>query len=172
MVGFSCPKALAGVSLCFALLASANNPDYQGHGNWTTLQCTDPGVVGDLYFTPEARWGMLDCDTAWNDALDIWRDHHYLKTGGPTFSASIWDTFHGPPGAMCHTLYTGSNCDSMGKCYVHKGSGPAAHLVMNALVSVHQVRIPGSPVLAINLGGSSFSLHSAAVSNTYHVIPL
>jgi hypothetical protein len=149
--GFRDPPISEGWDAFKLTISAGGDPFILGErtGNWTTLQCTDPAVVGDLQFTPEARWSMLDCDSAWNDALDVWRNHHN-KTGGPTFSASIWDTFHGPPGAMCHTLLTETNCDEMGNCYVHKGSGPAAHLVMNALVSVHQVRIPGSSVLIIN----------------------
>lgn len=106
-------------------------------GNWTEMHCTDPAVVGQLDFTPDQRWRMLDCDSAWRDAVEVWKTYH--KPNRVRFTVSLWDTFHGTQVGHCQTLTDGTNCDHTVLCAEHKGSGPAAYEIMNSLIIIHQV---------------------------------
>jgi hypothetical protein len=110
-------------------------------GNWTSLTCTDPAVVGLATFTSSERWGMLDCDDAWTDALNVWTTIDNV-THNLNFPLSVWNTFHAPENSACQVLLIDANCDTTLECTdtVGEGSGPAGYLVLNSLIEVHEVR--------------------------------
>jgi len=110
-------------------------------GNWSTIQCTDPAVVGLAEFTPSQRWSMLDCDNAWQDAINQWTNFDNITGDDLSFSESISNTFHGPEEMNCSSLLTDSNCDTTVLCSAGEEYGAAGYEVLNSLIIVHEVRI-------------------------------
>lgn len=120
-----------------------NDPYIEGNrtGNWTSLSCDDPAVEGVGQFTADQRWGMLDCDDAWSDAITVWKTID-RPSGNLSFGLSIANTYHTAELSDCGSLTADSNCDSTITCSQAqgKGSGPAGYEVTNSLVVVHEVR--------------------------------
>ncbi|KAI1120979.1 hypothetical protein F5Y10DRAFT_289094 [Nemania abortiva] len=122
-------------------IKSGIDPFIQGTrtGNWTTLTCEDRAVVDLANLTPQERWGMLDCQTAWEDAVRVWKEFDRSRKD-LYFSESIANTFHVFENTIgCINLASWGNCDQVALCEMHKGSGPAAYLVWNSLVTVHEI---------------------------------
>ncbi len=107
-------------------------------GNWTELTCTDRSVEDLRQLTPKQRWDMMDCQDAWNDALNVWRN---IDIGKRPFSRSISDTFHGPEMGACGNLLDTNNCQQTLQCdpFIGSGTGPAAYELYNSLALVHEV---------------------------------
>ncbi|EFE34865.1 class V chitinase, putative, partial [Trichophyton benhamiae CBS 112371] len=109
-------------------------------GNWTELTCEDPGAADRSSLPPSQRWGSLDCNHAWQDAINIWKTVDKPRSSGENkaFLASISITFSGPEGADCGKLYDAS-CENTRTCdtFHGKGTGAAAFLIWNSLVMVH-----------------------------------
>jgi len=128
---------------------AAGTPYVKGNrtGDWTTQPCTNNEfIAGLLQHTPQERWAGLDCDNAWQDALNVWYTIDKPAKNG-TFSESISDTFHAKQKMNCQSL-SDYSCDSTFECTdtVGAGSGPAAYEVMNSLTSIHSVRyVPRKP---------------------------
>ncbi|KAI1352858.1 hypothetical protein F5Y01DRAFT_324113 [Xylaria sp. FL0043] len=119
---------------------SGTDPYIEGDrtGNWTTLSCEDRAVVDLAHLTPLERWGMLDCQTAWEDAIRVWKDIDRPE-GNIVFSQSIANTFHVTENSDCDSLKAFTNCDQVAVCAEHAGSGPAGYLVWNSLVVIHEI---------------------------------
>ncbi|KAI1305442.1 putative necrosis-inducing factor-domain-containing protein [Xylaria venustula] len=105
-------------------------------GNWTTLQCTDPAVVELAQYTPSERWGLLDCDNAWSDAIAVWKTIDSVSSN-LSFSLSIANTFHVGEDSNCIYLNENNNCDDIPQCMANSGSGPAGYLVWGSLTTIH-----------------------------------
>jgi hypothetical protein len=109
-------------------------------GNWTSLTCTDKSVEGVANFTADQRWGMMDCDNTWSDAINVWRTidavSHNLN-----FIQSIANTYHINELSNCGTLVQDANCDSTIVCTQAQGtgSGPGGYEVANSLIMIHEV---------------------------------
>ncbi|KAL0943239.1 Killer toxin subunits alpha/beta 5 [Colletotrichum truncatum] len=41
-------------------------------GNWVKKECTSHEVAGTLDFEPQKRWEALECQAAWDDAIQVW----------------------------------------------------------------------------------------------------
>lgn len=108
-------------------------------GNWTTIQCTDPGVTGLVDHMPDERWAALDCDHAWSDSIAAWKNIDE-PAGNLTFIESIFNTHHGPQRAECQELIVNSRCTKTILCEVHDGSGACSYEIINSLVTIHDVR--------------------------------
>jgi hypothetical protein len=100
MVGFSCPKALTGAFLCFALLASANpragkpignNPNYQGHDP-CPAHCSDAGSDASNWSVYHSLDQLRGCDqgifldVSIHDELDDPTALHRLR------ACTVWGT--------------------------------------------------------------------------------
>lgn len=117
------------------------NPYVEGirEGNWTDL---DPAVEGVAVFTPNERWGMLDCNDASSDAITIWRTIDNV-TGSIGFFQSVSGTYQDQATAGCDVIHIDGTCDVSLECTdtVGEGTGPAGYLVLISLIGVHLVRI-------------------------------
>jgi hypothetical protein len=142
------PPIPQGVDYFIRQIKTGGNPFAQGNrtGNWTSATCDDPGVQGKRVFTPVQRWYMLDCENAWSDALDVWRNLDKPLTT-VNFTTSITDTLHVRQKSGCSSLADNSanNCNVGVECNdaVGSGSGDAGisgYEVYNSLISIHQVR--------------------------------
>lgn len=91
-------------------------------------------------YMPDQRWGILDCDNAWADAIAVWKtvDKPAMNL---SFIESIANTYHVSEKSNCGALDSHDNCDSSIDCTqaVGEGSGPAGYEVWNSLVKIHQV---------------------------------
>ncbi|KAL4794249.1 hypothetical protein BDV19DRAFT_399433 [Aspergillus venezuelensis] len=108
------------------------------NGNWTNLTCSDLAVQGALDLTARVRWSMLDCDDAWADAVQIYRDYYPNEY----FTTAISHVYHGPEQMECGNLSERSYCSSKQSCttsIVAGGSGPAGYEVLNSLISIQAV---------------------------------
>ncbi|KAI0968045.1 glycosyl hydrolases family 18-domain-containing protein [Xylaria arbuscula] len=119
-------------------IKSNMNPLIEGDrtGNWTMLQCTDPAVVGLAQYTPSERWGLLDCDNAWADAVAVWKNIDE-PAGNLTFPFSIANTFHVGENSECENLLKNDYCNEITECVASSGSGPAGYLVWGSLTKAH-----------------------------------
>ncbi|KAE8340580.1 hypothetical protein BDV24DRAFT_175262 [Aspergillus arachidicola] len=109
--------------------------DRNGHWADGSITCSrDDAVVGVLDIPPKKRWEDLDCSTAWQDALDKYRQFDLPRYW--EFTKSISDTFHGRQGMNCGILSAQSDCSVSFQCEDSKGegSGPAGYEVMNSLM--------------------------------------
>ncbi|KAI0182679.1 chitinase [Xylaria flabelliformis] len=140
------PKGDKGWSNWILAINAGLDPSYEGDrgGNWTDLLCTDPVITQSQRYTPAEQWQMLDCQDAWDDAVQTWRDL-YRDEGGSTFSRVIAEIFRYPI-TDCGELDDGG-CNSFQQCNMDAGTGPAGSLVWNSLVTTHLV---GQPVLSIH----------------------
>lgn len=113
--------------------------DRNGHWADGSITCTDDAVVGVLDIPPKKRWEDLDCSTAWQDALDKYRQFDLPRNWD--FTKSISDTFHGRENMNCGILSAQADCSMSFQCEQSKGegSGPAGYEVMNSLVAIHKV---------------------------------
>jgi hypothetical protein len=115
--------------------------DHTRNGNWTKYYCDDVLVDDNAYYTPTEQWVGLDADSAWEDAVRVWRDTDKPR-GFLNFSASVSVTLNvnGLP-VFCERIEK-SNCNTIAECgggMNAEDSGPAAMLVWNSLVSIHQM---------------------------------
>ncbi|KAK3395608.1 hypothetical protein B0T20DRAFT_359271 [Sordaria brevicollis] len=101
-------------------------------GNWTTIQCTDPAVRWLYKYAPDERWAALDCDHAWSDSIDVWKNIDE-PAGTLTFIRSIFNTHHGPQRQECRDLIVNSRCTAWNLCEVHDGSGACSYEIVNSL---------------------------------------
>ncbi|KAF4986556.1 hypothetical protein FGRMN_10784 [Fusarium graminum] len=113
--------------------------DHTRTGNWTAYYCTNTYIRDIKAWTPSERWKGLRVSDAWNDAIRIWRsldrDRKY------TFSKSISMTLQVPTEPDCQSIGT-TDCNELVPCGQEMDgdlSGPAAQLLWNSLVNVHQM---------------------------------
>ncbi|KAK8116047.1 Glycoside hydrolase [Apiospora sp. TS-2023a] len=104
-------------------------------GNWTQNSCHSEGVKNTT-LTPSERWSMLDCQSAWEDAVKVWKTIHRPEQLRP-FSQSIAHTFGLPEGSACQSLFDATSCDSTVLCVDEEGTGAGGTLVWNSLVTIH-----------------------------------
>jgi hypothetical protein len=113
--------------------------DHTRHGNWTQFYCDDP-LVDDLYtFTPTEQWDGLDTDDAWKDVVRVWKDTDSGRH--MTFSQSVSQTLNIGNSPACESLLK-DNCNAATECgpgLNSDDSGPAAMLIWNSLVLIHQL---------------------------------
>lgn len=112
-------------------------------GNWTELDCNDPAIRLAMEFTPAERWARLDCDHAWQDAVDVWNTHDKHKgdkSDKRRFIRSIVNTLQGPEDADCNDVF-GTNCGASWPCgsFTGPSTGPAASLIWISLTNVWEV---------------------------------
>ncbi|KAL4744337.1 hypothetical protein BDW72DRAFT_212797 [Aspergillus terricola var. indicus] len=108
------------------------------NGNWTNLTCSDPAVQGALDLTSDLRWSMLDCDDAWADAVQVYKDYYPSEY----FTTAISNVYHGPQKMECGRLSEESYCSDPQSCttsIVAEGSGPAGYEVLNSLIAIQGI---------------------------------
>ncbi|GMG12973.1 unnamed protein product [Aspergillus oryzae] len=132
--------------------------DRNGHWADGSITCTDDAVVGVLDIPPKKRWEDLDCSTAWQDALDKYRQFDLPRNWD--FTKSISDTFHGRENMNCGILSAQADCSMSFQCEQSKGegSGPAGYEVMNSLVAIHKAGAepPFGPIRLLLTRGSGW----------------
>ncbi|KAJ2984421.1 hypothetical protein NUW58_g6066 [Xylaria curta] len=132
------PKGHKGWNNWILTIRAGMDPSYEGDrgGNWTNLVCTNPVITESQRYTPTEQWQLLDCQDAWNDATQTWKDL-YRGKGGSRFSRIISQIFRYPI-ADCGQLDNGG-CNSFQQCNMDAGTGPAGSLVWNSLVTTHMI---------------------------------
>lgn len=108
-------------------------------GIWTTLNCSMPAVRNTLE-DPATRWLELDTPRAFQDIVDIWKNY---DRGKVDFLASVVNTTAGIEERDCGRI-SGGGCSAMTDCqhYEHQeGTGPAAFLIHNSFVNIHNVSL-------------------------------
>ncbi|KAI0868461.1 hypothetical protein GGS24DRAFT_482282 [Hypoxylon argillaceum] len=153
------PKGDKGWSNWILTIRAGLDPSYEGDrgGNWTDLVCTNPAVTMSLRYTPLEQWQMLDCEDAWHDATQTWKDL-YRSGGGAKFSNVISEIFRYPI-ADCGSHDDGG-CNSLQECKMDAGTGPAGSLVWNSLVTTHLVYAHFYDILDELAGQVSFQYDS------------
>ncbi|PGH14086.1 hypothetical protein AJ80_06090 [Polytolypa hystricis UAMH7299] len=117
------------------------DPYIQGErsGNWSSFNCDHPAVQHWDLFTSEARWDILGCDNAWEDAIAVWKASD--KGGDGKFVRTLRKIFGNLKLDMqCHTLTIQNLCNEDIACYevVGPGSGPAGALILTSLTKLHR----------------------------------
>ncbi|KAI0467015.1 hypothetical protein F4859DRAFT_518632 [Xylaria cf. heliscus] len=132
------PKGKKGWNNWILTINAGIDPSYEGNrgGNWTDLLCTDPVVTMSQRYTPAEQWQMLDCQDAWEDSTQTWKDL-YREEHISTFSKVMAQIFRYPI-TDCGYLDDGG-CNSFRQCNMDAGSGPAGSLVWNSLVTTHLI---------------------------------
>ncbi|KAB8277072.1 hypothetical protein BDV30DRAFT_223672 [Aspergillus minisclerotigenes] len=143
--------------------------DRNGHWADGSITCRDNAVVGVLDIPSQKRWEDLDCSTAWQDALDKYRQFDLPRNVG--FTASISDTFHATQNMDCGILNAQAFCARGFECHDSKGegSGPAGYEIMNSLSVIHSVY--KSIYDGIGDAAGAASDNSAKFVNTFAPIP-
>ncbi|TGJ82873.1 hypothetical protein E0Z10_g5898 [Xylaria hypoxylon] len=165
------PKGHKGWNNWILTINAGMDPGYEGDrgGNWNDLVCTDPVITESRRYTPKEQWQMLDCQDAWNDATQTWKEL-YRGDGGSTFSRVISQIFRYPI-ADCGQLDNGG-CNSFQQCNMDAGTGPAGSLVWNSLVTTHMIYTNFHTVLEqlatqVSLRAVSFTDHSHLYVSEY-----
>lgn len=112
-------------------------------GNWTKLTCDNDYTTRWDKHTPEEIWKALDADAAWDDVVRNWKDNNRDRQG-ITFMDSVGLTLGmgGGGTVQCGVLGKYDNCDNTEDCPASANgnkSGPAAQLIWNSLVWIHEV---------------------------------
>ncbi|KAK8131380.1 hypothetical protein PG984_007818 [Apiospora sp. TS-2023a] len=151
---------------------SGNNPksdDSRNH-TWTDLDCTNEMILHPYDHYPSERWEELHADAAWEDLVRIWKDtdRHY----GRTFMQSVEQTLKEGANLDCGSI-SASNCNEARECT--KGldgpySGPAAQLIYNSLVTIHQMYSSYYTAL-YDVAGSEISNALDDLENKFAPIP-
>jgi GH18 family chitinase len=123
------------------LIKAGENPraDHTRNGNWTSFQCDNVLVDDHTYYTPQQQWTGLNADAAWKDIVRIWKDTD--RDRGISFSESVSETTNVASDPNCAKMLS-SNCDTTVECTQGldaKDSGPAAQLIFNSFVFIHQM---------------------------------
>lgn len=137
------PKPAASWGDYKQLIKSGQDPraDHTRNGNWTSFHCTDVLVDDASYYTPHEQWVGLSTDEAWKDIIRIWKDTDRGR-GGISFSQSVSETTNVASSPDCGTMSSSSNCDATADCgqgLEAEDSGPAAMLIWNSFVFIHQM---------------------------------
>jgi GH18 family chitinase len=136
------PKPAKSWAIFKQLAISGKDPksDHTRHGSWTTFDCTHPLVDDWPDYKPRKRWNGLDADSAWEDAVRIWKDTDSRRKRF-SFTSSLSATFNIAAEAQCEHML-GDNCIQSSECGpgLNGGdSGPAAQLIWNSLLRIHQL---------------------------------
>ncbi|KAK8062875.1 hypothetical protein PG997_014972 [Apiospora hydei] len=119
---------------------AGNDPkadDSRNH-TWTDLDCKDEMIVHNGIHTPYDRWEGVQADAAWADLVRIWKDTD--SKWDHTFMESVETTLKIGADASCGRLLK-DNCQQSRECsggLNEELSGPAAQLIYNSLVTIHQ----------------------------------
>ncbi|KAF3018153.1 hypothetical protein E8E14_009945 [Neopestalotiopsis sp. 37M] len=108
--------------------------------NWTAFDCTDEYNINLLDYTPSERWKGPDFDAAWDDVVGIWLETGRLRDG-TKFIESVSSTLKIGASPKCEKLSC-SNCKKAVMCGTGQDgeySSPAAQLIWNSLIIVHQL---------------------------------
>ncbi|KAL0943521.1 chitinase [Colletotrichum truncatum] len=111
--------------------------------SWWNMTCGH-GAVGETdKLTKQERWDALDTNTAWKWVIDAWKNERAINPNRLPFTSFISDRFNGPSRMQCQLFDGANNCRQTLTCDVFKGSvhkptGPAAYLITNAIISLHQ----------------------------------
>jgi GH18 family chitinase len=120
--------------------------DDSRNGNWTDLDCQADAIVHKFDYTPSERWRALNADAAWNDVVRIWKNTD--RPRNLHFMESVSQTLRMGAEANCGTFVReDDNCDQPLECPAganavesgRKPSGPAAQLIWNSLITIHQM---------------------------------
>lgn len=111
-------------------------------GNWTKLTCDNDYTINWDDHTPEEIWKKLNADAAWDDVVRNWKDNNRDRPGF-SFMDSVGLTLGMGAGGtvQCGTLGKHDNCDNTEDCPDSANgdkSGPAAQLIWNSLVWIHE----------------------------------
>ncbi|KAJ3483725.1 hypothetical protein NLG97_g7237 [Lecanicillium saksenae] len=106
----------------------------QGAGQVLSSRQSRAMILGTM-----SRWSMMDADTAWNDANEVWKTYDKKKKT-VDFTKSLMDTFHGPKNVHCGTFGRTNNCEHILLCQdtVGSGTGPAGAEIGNSLILIHE----------------------------------
>lgn len=119
-----------------------NNTVSTPPGRWKTYSCTHQAIT-DLYTvgSPSYRWHALDTDTAWREGIKLYKET--FRPQRRKLMERLEQIFRLGSSPKCYSfLLTGDNCDNAIEC--EKGldeekSGPAAKLIFDALIYIHQM---------------------------------
>lgn len=119
-----------------------NGSDTTPAGRWKTYDCTHR-AISDLYTfgPPLQRWHALDTDTAWREGVKVFKDNFRGKVD---FMEAFEQIYRLGASPKCGSFaMPADNCDSpfeCGKGLDENQSGPAAKLIFDALIYIHQMR--------------------------------
>ena len=120
------------------------------NGNWTTLNCDNPGIQDALKMPCAERWRELDAADAWSDTMNVWvTDDSTTIKGDNAFTLSMFNTWHVTESANCRrTFSAGGNCNTPLVCAAFQGfglntggSGPAAMVLMESITLINSVSL-------------------------------
>ncbi|KAI0164012.1 hypothetical protein GGR57DRAFT_489709 [Xylariaceae sp. FL1272] len=153
-------------------IKTGQDPAYKGtrSGNWTSLSCSDDAAANWTSYTPVARWQILDCQHAWEDAVRVWKDID-RPPRNTLFIQSISQTFRTNGEQDCESLLE-SNCDKTIDCNEHAGSGPAAQLIWNSLILTHeflQIFLDVVTTFGTAVAGYYFNFWLAGLASSFSV---
>ena len=98
------------------------------------MQC-DQANLTDSSVDPVIRWSAADADSAWEAAVDNWREKGGGAIGLP-FARSVANFFHGPDNWNCQDIGN-TPCSGVVTCDVP--SHPAGWLILDSMSTLHQV---------------------------------
>ncbi|KAK4195986.1 family 18 putative glycoside hydrolase [Triangularia verruculosa] len=142
-----------------------NGSDMTPPGRWKTYDCTHP-VITNLHTigTPSYRWHALDTDTAWKEGIKLYKE--IFRPQEFMLMEAFEEIFHLGASIKCtNFLKTGDNCDNAVECSSGLDgpkSGPAAKLIFDALIYIHQMHHDlHTSLMDVNalLGSSVDSMH-------------
>ena len=167
------PKPTKSWAIFKEYASSGGDPkaDYSRNGDWTKFDCTHDMINSNLDYTPSERWKGLDADTAWSDVIRIWRDTDSKRMGRIEFIQSVSSTLNIGAEPNCGSLLA-SNCNEAKECsngLNGRDSGPAAQLIWNSLVRIHQLHKDYHDTLFKVASADSFALKD--LQNKFAPIP-
>lgn len=111
----------------------------QKTGNWSSLTCDDPAALVKNWgvYTAKLRWGMLDADHAWANAVTT---YNLRKVNEPDlgFSEALGQIFGHNVAIKCQQLGAGDGYSGPIGC-IKYGTGAAGYLI---LVSTREYKPP------------------------------
>lgn len=141
-------------------------------GNWTSLDCTNELVVNQNKYDVDRLWDGLGGDDAWSDVKRVWTktDRPRFENGDDrtlTFMSSVHEILKIEGGYDGCTSVLDKQClsDGCSKGMDGKYSGPAARLIWNSLVLIHDMH--KSYYTALTGGASTFGSKVQAMENNF-----
>lgn len=138
------PKPMTSWAQFKQVVIGGGDPWNEGprSGNWTDIGCHSQAAEDDEGLSPKERWDGMDCDSAWNDAIDRWNNNHKGDKSGFSFSESVSKTLNGPAGGHCETLTDMSNCNQNLLCPGFDDGeygGAAGWAIWGSFVYIHEM---------------------------------
>ncbi|KAM7212489.1 hypothetical protein V8F06_012111 [Rhypophila decipiens] len=159
-----------------ALTGQNPKDDDSRSGNWTSIDCSNDMVVHEKNYDVGELWKGLDGDAAWKDVKRVWtkNDRPRFESGEDrtlTFMNSVHGTLKIEGGYDGCTSILGGQCESDGCSKGMDGplSGPAAQLIWNSLVLIHDMHKAYDTALTGQAG--SFATKVDDMENTFAPVP-